>query len=205
MRRFPFDVTYDAPTQLLGPADADPIGRRGFIGSGLVTAAVVIIGGPLVLAPKACGGSTSSLVKWAGMFIGALKDVSPILDSMGAGSITALVARAIPIAEKLKKAFEDNDQVSALEFFDNLTNPQTGIVVQIAEMVGGLTDARKPIVLGLLAIGQVALRLIAANIAQEAPASAVATAKKSAPKQALSAERAAKANALEAAFAATKF
>jgi hypothetical protein len=138
--------------------------------------------------------------------IGALQDVSPILADMGAPNIVALIAKAVPIAEKLKEAFQNNDHASTLTLLDNLINPQTGVIVDIANAVGALgDDNRKRLVLGLLAIGMVALRLISANIENEVPASAVASARRSAPVASDSIKKAASATALQAAFSASRF
>ena len=160
---------------------------------------------PSTLAQIACG-STAQLAKWTQTLIGVLTDVSPILSDMGAGSIVALIAKAIPIAEKLKKAFQDNEHATALELLDNLINPQTGIIVDIANAVGALADdSRKRIVLGLLAIGEVALHLIAAQIQNEVPAAGVAAAKSANPGAAAAVQRAAGSDALVNAFNAAKF
>jgi len=153
----------------------------------------------------ACG-STKQLVRWTQTLIGVLQDVSPILSEMGAGSVVALIAKAVPIAEKLKKAFQDNDNASTLSLLDNLINPQTGIIVDIANAVGALADdGRKKLVLGLLAIGQVALHLIAAQIENDVPVAGVAAARRARPAAASAVEKAAKSNAMENAFKSTRF
>jgi hypothetical protein len=174
------------------------IGRTG------LTVGAIALAGPLTIMQIACG-STKSLVKWAGIVIGALKDVSPILADIGASDVVALVAKAIPIAEKLKNAFEDNDHASTLQFLDNLINPQTGIIVEIANAVTNLTDERKKFVQGILAIGMVALRLIAANIEDEVPPAAATVARARNPRAVGAVQRAASRNSLEAAFNAVKF
>lgn len=181
------------------------LNRRRFIKSSALTFGALAVTGPVVLMQAACG-DTSQLIRWTTVLIGALKDVSPILTNMGAGSIVALIGQAIPFAEKLKKAFEDNDHASSLQFLDNLINPESGIIVQIANQVNLLSsDAQKRIVQGVLAIGMVALRLIAANIAEEVPQEAVTRARSAKPKAVASLERASKGDALEAAFAAARF
>lgn len=178
--------------------------RRSFAQTGL-TVGVLAIAVPSVLLQTACG-DTKQLVRWTTMLIGALKDVSPILGDMGAGSIVGLIARAIPLAERLKKAFEDNDHATTLQVLDNLINPNNGIIVQIANAVGALADdARKKIVLGLLAIGMVALHLIAANLSEEVPPSGAAVARSARPQAVSSIEKAAKSNSLKLAFDAAKF
>lgn len=170
------------------------------------TVGALAIVAPSVLLQTACG-DTKQLVRWVVIVIGALKDVSPILGEMEQSVIVALISRAVPIAEKLKKAFEDNDHVSTLQFLDNLINPDNGLIVQIADAVWALPDGdpRKRLVLGLLAIGMVALRLISANIEQEVPVAAADSARRAQPSAARSIERAAKADALTRAFAAAKF
>jgi hypothetical protein len=160
---------------------------------------------PGTLAQVACG-STAQLARWTQTLIGVLTDVSPILSDMGAGSIVTLIAKALPIAEKLKKAFQDNDHASALTLLDNLINPQTGVIVDIANAVGALADDnRKRIVLGLLAIGEVALHLIAAQIQNEVPVAGAAAATKAQPVAAASVVKAASGGALTAAFNAARF
>jgi hypothetical protein len=160
---------------------------------------------PTALAQVACG-STAQLVRWTQTVIGVLTDVSPILADMGAGSIVTLISRALPIAEKLKKAFQDNDHASTLTLLDNLINPQTGVIVDIANAVGALADDnRKRIVLGLLAIGEVALHLIAAQIQNEVPVSGAAAATAAQPAAAASVAKAANSDALTAAFNAARF
>lgn len=170
-----------------------------------LTIGAVAVAGPAVLLQTGCG-DTKQLSRWTVTTIASLKDVSPILADMGAGSIVALIGKAIPIAEKLKGAFDRNDHASALTFLDNLINPQTGLIVEIANLAGALADdGRKRLVLGLLAIGMVALRLISANIEDNVPAADAAAATAARPSAARSVKRAAKADALEAAFAAVKF
>lgn len=179
--------------------------RRDVIKRSAMTFGALAAAGPVVLMQAACG-DTTQLVRWVGILIGSLKDVSPILTNMGAGSIVALIGQAIPIAEKLKKAFEDNNHASALDFLNNLINPENGIIVQIANAVNLLADDnRKRIVQGVLAIGMVALRLIAANIAEEVPAEAVTKARAAKPSAVASIERASRPEPLQAAFAAARF
>lgn len=181
------------------------LNRRELIKRGGFTAGVLAIAGPGILISTGCG-DTKQLVRWTVMLIGALKDVSLILGDMGQGNIVALIGRAIPIAEKLKKAFEDNDHASTLTFIDNLINPTSGIIVEIANAVGALADeGRKRIVLGTLAIGMVALRLISANIENETPVAAADTARRRAPVASRSVKKAAESSALEKAFAAVRF
>lgn len=173
-----------------------------FTGTGIGTAVIA----PAALLQIGCG-DTKQLVKWTGIVIGALKDVAPILTEMGASGVTALIAQALPIAEKLKKAFEDNDHASTLQFLDNLINPDNGLIVQIANQIGGLADNdnRKRLVQGLLAIGMVALRLISANIADTVPLADAQRAATARPGAAAAVSRAAKANKLSAAFEAVRF
>jgi len=178
--------------------------RRTLI-KGTMAAAGTALVLPAALAQLACG-STAQLARWTQTLIGVLTDVSPILSDMGAGSIVTLIAKALPIAEKLKKAFQDNDHASALTLLDNLINPQTGVIVDIANAVGALADDnRKRIVLGLLAIGEVALHLIAAQIQNEVPVAGAAAATKARPAAAASVVKAANSNALTAAFNAARF
>lgn len=177
--------------------------RRSMLGrTGLTVGALAVA--PLTVLQFGCG-STKQLVKWSGILIQALKDVSPILTDIGAPNVVALVAKAIPVAEKLKKAFENNDNVSALQFLDNLINPTTGIIVEIQNAIGGISDERKKFVQGLLAIGMVALRLIAANIEDEVPPADAAMAKARSPQAVGSVQRAAAKGQLQAAFDAVKF
>jgi len=178
--------------------------RRQLLKRGAMSAGV-LIATPTLLLQTACG-STKQLVKWTTVLIGVLRDVSPILTDIGAPNIVALIAKALPIAERLKKAFEDNDNVATLDLLDNLINPQTGVIVEIANAVGALAnDGRKKLVLGLLAIGQVALHLIAAQIQNDVPATAVSGARRARPRATNAVERAANSKALENAFNGTKF
>lgn len=179
--------------------------RREMIRSSALTVGALAVASPVVLMQAACG-DTTQLVRWTGILIASLRDVSPVLANMGAGSIVALIGQALPIAEKLKKAFEDNNHASALQFLDNLINPETGLIMQIANAVNLLgNDAQKRIVQGVLAIGMVALRLIAANIAEEVPQEAVRTARAAKPKAVAGIEKASRGDALEAVFAAARF
>lgn len=166
---------------------------------------LVLAVAPAALMQTACG-DTKQLVRWTDTVILSLRDVSPILTDMGAGGVVALIARALPIAQKLRKAFQDNDNASAFTLLDNLINPQTGIIVEIATEVGALGDeARKKLVLGLLAIGMVALRLISAQIEQTVPPAEAAAATAARPSAAKAVKRAASADALTAAFNAARF
>lgn len=179
--------------------------RREMIRSSALTTGALVISGPTVFMAKNCGDTTQP-VRWTGILIGVLRDVSPILTNMGAGSIVTLISQALPIAEQLKKAFEDNNHTSALQFLDNLINPESGLIMQIANAVNLLgNDAQKRIVQGVLAIGMVALRLIAANIAEEVPQEAVRAARAAKPKAVAGIEKASRGDALEAVFAAAKF
>lgn len=178
--------------------------RRQVIRRAIQGAAVLTIA-PGVVLQTACG-DTTQLVRWTMVVIGALKDVSPILVDMGANAVTALIAKALPIAERLKKAFEDNDHASIVDLLDNLINPQTGIAVEIANAVGALADDnRKRIVLGILAIGMVALRLISAEIETTTPAAAAETVKRRAPGAARAIQAGANARKLEQVFNVSRF
>ena len=160
--------------------------------------------GTLTLGNGRCG-STKTLAKWTGVGMEMLSQMSPILNNMGATGIVGLVAKALPIMSKLKKAFEDNDNVSALQLFNNLTNAQTGVIVEISNALGVLQGQKRVILLGLMASASVMLRLIAANISDEVPASDAAIAREAVPKAAGSMARAARAEALERAFAVSRF
>lgn len=172
--------------------------------SGTSIGAVAVLG-PAALLQTGCG-DTKQLSRWTSTMIQSLRDVSPILTDMGANSVVVLIGRALPIAEKLKKAFDDNNNVDAFAFLDNLINPQTGIIVEIANSIGALADdGRKRLVLGLLAIGMVALRLISAQIEQTIPEADAAIATAARPSAARAVKRAAQADPLAAAFKAVKF
>lgn len=178
--------------------------RRSMIKTTGTAAGFALLGG-FTLGASKCG-STAQLSRWTGVLITSLKDVSPILADMGAGNIVTLIGRAIPIAEQLKNAFEDNDHADALTFLDNLINPDSGIIVEIANAVGALADeGRKRLVLGLLAIGMVALRLVSANIENEVPAPEAAAARAARPSAVRSVTRAAAADPLKKAFEAARF
>jgi len=196
------------PIRLLPEPEIDiavDLSKRKFLKGSVATAGVLVIAAPGVLLQTACG-DTKQLAAWTSTVISVLRDVSPILTEMGAFGIVASITAAIPIAERLKKAFQDNDNASAFQFLDNLINPQTGIIVEIATAVGALVnDGRKRIVLGLLAIGQVALRLISAQIENEVPPSAIAAARAARPSAADAVQRAASADVLEKAFSVSRF
>lgn len=190
--------------ELTGEVLAPQMDRRAMLKFTGMTIGAIAVGGPAVLSQIACG-STKQLAKWTGVAIDMLNQLSPILTDMGAVGVVALVARAIPIAEKLKKAFQDNDHASALILFDSLTNPQTGIIVELSNVLGVLQGPQRRILLGLLATAQVMLHLIAANIQDNVPPAAVATARAANPTAARSVERAAQSPALERAFAVSRF
>lgn len=178
--------------------------RRSMISRSALTAGALALAGPVTLMQVACG-STKQLVKWTGLVIGALRDLSPILAGMdGTVPIVALVAKAIPIAERLKKAFEDNDHAKTLDLLNNLIAPG-GVFAQIADLVGNLTDERKRLVQGLLAIAQTFLRLIAANIEEEIPASATAAARALNAGAVRAVENAASPDKIASAFKLTRF
>lgn len=169
------------------------------VGAGLAITA------PAVLMQIACA-STKQLVKWTATGIQALTDLSPILTEMGAGNVVDLIAKALPIAEKLKKAFQDNDNVSASQFITNLIEPQTGLIAQIAAAVGALgDDSRKKFVFGLLASAQVMFRLINAQIVDDTPADTASTVAKASPRRAAAIKAAASPDKLQLAFEATRF
>lgn len=180
--------------------------RRELIKRGSATALVMGISGPAIFMATGCG-DTTQLVKWDNILIGALRDVRPIAADLPSGAqIVALIDRTIPVAEALKKAFQDNNHVSALTFLNNLIAPGTGLIVQLADAVGLLADdAKRRIVQGVLAIGMIALRLIAANLQDEVPESGVAEARSKAPEAVANIERAADGQALQRTFAAVKF
>lgn len=169
------------------------------IGAGLA------VGAPVTLVQIGCG-STKQLVKWTSTGIAVLNDISPILVDMGAGEIVDLIARAVPIAEKLRKAFSDNDNVSAGQLLANLIEPQAGLISQIADAVGLLAnESRKKIILGSLAIAQVLFRLISAQIDNDVPAAAADSAKRRAPRATTAIKTAAAPDKLQLAFEATRF
>lgn len=178
--------------------------RRSFLGRFGPAAAATVTTFPLVVMQTGCG-STKQLAKWTGIAIDMLTQLSPILNDMGATGIVALVAKALPIAQKLKKAFEDNDHVSALVLFNNLVNPQTGIVVQIADAIGVLQGPKRQILLGLLATASVMFRLIATHIREEVPTADAAQAAIRAPESTKTIMEAAREDKLEATFAAVRF
>lgn len=159
---------------------------------------------PLALTQSACG-STRTLAKWTGIGMEIFTQMSPILTEMGAGGVAGLVARALPVMSKLKSAFESNNNATAFQLFDNLTNPQTGIIVEISNAVGVLQGQKRVILLGLLASAQVIMKTIAANIVEEVPPAAAANARAAMPSAANSVLNAAKPEGLERAFAASRF
>lgn len=165
--------------------------------------AVIGIAGPVVLAATGCE-SKKQLVKWSVTGLQILDEVAPTLELMGAREIVALIDKAVPYAEKLKKALEDNDNTSAGQVLENLLGAD-GWLAKIADAVGVLKDEhRRNIVMGLLATAQISYRLIAAQIQNDAPAT-VASASKSAPKAAAAMKSAAAPNKLQLAFEATRF
>lgn len=169
------------------------------IGVGFAVAA------PVALMQIGCA-STKQLVKWATVGIQALTDLSPILTEMGAGQIVDLIAKALPIAEKLRKAFQDNDNVSASQFITNLVEPQTGLIAQIAAAVGLLTDdPRRKFVFGLLASAQVMFRLINAQIVDDTPVVTASAVAKASPRRAAAIKAAASPDKLRLAFEASRF
>lgn len=186
------------------------ISRRSVLKTSALTAGALALSGPAILFSVACG-STKDLVKWIGIVIDSLKQISPILSSMGLPNIVALVARAVPVAEKLKKAFQDNDQASVLTWLDALINTNDGLIVAIAQEIGKLNpgDPQTKIILGVLAIAQVALHLIVANIDREVPAAGVAAAQAANPTATASLQGAVVKQRLNSslakAFQATKF
>lgn len=180
------------------------LNRREVIKRGVFTAGVLAIAGPGILTQVACG-STKQLVKWAGVALGYLRDLLPILTDAGAASIVALVNRALPIAEKLKKALEDNDNVATFDALQSLTSP-SGVIAQIAEEVGLITDPdRRRIILGVMAAVQLTIRLIAAQIQENVPVPTANAIRKSVPATAGAIDRAAAEAQLNAAFKATRF
>lgn len=145
------------------------------------------------------------LVKWSITGLQVLNDVSPILTEMGATEVVALIEKATPYAEKLKKAFDDNDNASAGQVLENLIGAD-GWLAKIADAVGLLKDDnRKKIVLGSLAIAQVAYRLISAQIQNDVPANVAAAAAKERPRAAAAIRSAAQSDKLKLAFEATRF
>lgn len=175
--------------------------RRTAVKGALTTLAVVSVGGPTVLLQSACG-DTKQIVRWLGTVRVALTDMRPLLPA----SIAAAIDRALPVVDRLEKALKQNDHASTLDLLNDLINPATGIIVDIARLVGQLPEGAPTtkLVLGLLAIAQVALRLVAANIS-DAPADAQAAARRSKPEAARSVGLAADAGKLKTAFEATKF
>lgn len=168
------------------------------------TAGLLVVAGPTALFQLACG-STKQLAKWAGFVIDLLNQLSPILTDMGASNIVTLIAKAIPLAQKLKEAFERNDNVSALTLFDNLTNAQTGVIVEISNAIGALQGDQRRILLGIMAAASVFLRLISANIATNVTPADVAMARAARPGATASMERAAQSDVFERTFAAVRF
>jgi hypothetical protein len=122
----------------------------------------------------------------------------------GTAAIVALIAKAIPIAESLKKAFEDSNHAETLDLLNKLIEPG-GVFAQIADLVGNLSDDRKRLIQGLLAIAQTFLRLIAANIEEEVPVSSAAMATAANANAVNAVKQAAQAGNLEAAFNASRF
>lgn len=178
--------------------------RRSMLRTTGLTVGMLTIAGPAILLQAGCK-STKQLSKWTSVLIGALKDVSPILTDIGAENVTALIVKALPIAEKLKAAFDDNNNVDAFALLNNLIDPRTGVIVEIADAVAKLTDERKKFIQGILAIGMVALRLIAAQIEQDVPANVAADVKASMPRASANVVFAAADAPLEQAFNAVRF
>src|SRR5690242_5025318 len=77
--------------------------------------------GTAFTAPKCDGPSKDKAIRYVGLAIGYLEDVSPILTSLGAGNIVTLVDKAIPALKKLKTALENGDMPEAGNFFDTVT------------------------------------------------------------------------------------
>jgi len=169
-----------------------------------LTASLLVVAGPTALLQVACA-STKVLAKWAGFVIDLLNQLTPILTDMGVSNIVTLIAKAIPLAQKLKEAFEKNDNVSALTLFDNLTNAQTGVIVEISNAIGVLQGPQRKILLGIMAAASVFLRLIGANISNNVTPADAAMARAARPSAAASMERAAQSDVFERLFAAVRF
>lgn len=168
-----------------------------------LTCGALIVAGPLVLTQVAC--STKTLSKYTSFVIDLLNQLSPILADIGASNIVTLVAKAIPIAQKLKKAFDDNDNVSALTLFDNLTNAQTGVIVEISNALGILQGPQRKILLGIMAAASVFLRLIAAQIGTVMTPAEVSMVRAARPAATASMERAAQSDVIERVFTVVRF
>lgn len=150
--------------------------------------------GTAFTAPACSAPSKEKAVRYAGIAIGYLEDVAPILSALGQQPIVDLVNKAIPALKKLKEALENNDFPTAGNMFDTVA----GILGNIATAISNMPDSnRKLTVLALIALVQLTLRTIGAAIQSETntPATAI-------PK---AVSGAASSNAIRRAFEATRF
>lgn len=133
--------------------------------SGLGIGAIALAGyGP-------CGVSKEKAVRYCGLAIGYLKDVSPILISLGQQQVVDLINKAIPALEKLKTALENNDFPQAGNLFDTIT----GILGGIANAVAQLPDNPKKLtIIGIITLVQISMRVISAAVQSETPTPVVA-------------------------------
>lgn len=149
---------------------------------------------------KCSPATQGQLEKWGNLVADEIAAVGPELLALGLPH-AALVAQAEKIARDFVAAVKASDNVKTLDLLGQLTAPD-GLINQIASDAGLIKDANtKKFVEGALLIAHVTLALIAANIQQNVPASAKATATAAGHgKQAASVERAASAGSIEAMF-----
>lgn len=103
------------------------------------------------------GVTRDRAVKYAGIAIGYLKDISPIASDLGGHDVVELIDRAIPTLEKLKKALEDSEFPSATNLFDTITN----LLGQVATALLQLPEsARRMQVIAILTLVNITLRTV---------------------------------------------
>ncbi len=142
--------------------------------------------------PPACSVSKDKAVRYTVLAIGYLNDILPILSQIGGDSVAALISKAIPLLEKLKKALEENDFPEAGNFFDTVTATLGQVATALLQLP---ESAKRDVIIGILTLVQITMRTVSLFIESEVPPANIPQAVR----------RVAQPNAILKAFEASRF
>lgn len=112
------------------------------------------------------GVTKDKAVRYVGIAINYLKDITPIAQQLGGAAVVEFVNKAIPALEKLKDALEDSEFPEA----GNLFNTVTSILGQTATALLQLpASARRDTIIGILTLVNISLRTVSLFIEAEMP------------------------------------
>jgi hypothetical protein len=144
MNRFPFDRTYDVPSQLLG--EGGQLSRRTAL-KHIGTGSLIAVAAPTLLLQEAC--KPKDLNVYVQTVVGALQEIQPLLPALS-GKIGA----AIKVALDFNAQYQRGDYVTATQTFETLAS-------NVSEIITDIGVSLSPAIKVALTVAGIGLRAIA--------------------------------------------